>query len=100
MEMVQIFGLIAFSICAICGSVLLCKWMDSKRRTDVEMHRIDKEHNERIATDNSWAMWQNERSMRIQAETREGIAREQLRKERLKTARLEKLLKAAEGKTL
>lgn len=72
--------------------------MDSKRRTDVEMHRIDKEHNERICSDRSWEMWQNERSMRIQAETREGIAREQLRKERLKTSRLEKLLKAAEDR--
>ena len=92
METVQIFGLIAFSICAICGTVLIWKAIDSKREQEVEQHRINKVASERIASDNAWALYQQERQMRIDAETREGIVRETLRKEREKTDRLEKLL--------
>lgn len=92
MDTVQILGLIAFSICVICGTVLLMKRIDSKRIESVEQRRIDKEQTERIAKDNAWSMWQAERQLRILAETREGIAKEQLRKERAKTVRLEQIL--------
>ena len=97
MEAVQIFGLITFSICAICGTVLIWKWIDSKREKEIEQHRIDKEQTERIASDRTWAMYENERELRKQAETREGIAKHQLARERAKTARLEQLLSVAES---
>ena len=96
MELVQIFGLITFCICAICGTVLIWKNIDSKRMKEIEQRRIDKEQTERIASDGTWALYENERAMRIQAETREGIAKHQLTRERAKTARLEQLLQIAE----
>lgn len=92
MDTVQILGLIAFSICVICGTVLIWKGIDSKRNQAVEQRRIDKVSTEKIAHDNAWSMWQAERQLRIQAETREGIAKEQLRKERAKAVRLEQIL--------
>ena len=97
MEAVQIFGLITFSICAICGTILIWKGIDSKREKEVEQHRINKVASERIASDNAWALYENERAMRVQAETREGIAKHQLARERAKTARLEQLLSVAES---
>lgn len=97
MEMVQIFGLITFSICAICGTVLIWKSIDSKRAKEIEQHRINKVASERIASDNAWALYENERAMRIQAETREGIAKHQLKREREKSSRLEQLLSVAES---
>ena len=92
MDTVQILGLIAFSVCVICGTVLIWKGIDSKRNQAVEQRRIDKVSTEKIAHDNAWSMWQAERQLRIQAETREGIAKEQLRKERAHSSRLEQLL--------
>ena len=97
METVQIFGLITFSICAICGTVLIWKNIDSKRAKEVEQHRISKVATERIASDNTWALYQHERQTRIDAETREGIAKELLRRERAKVTRLEQLLSVAES---
>ena len=95
METVQILGLITFGVCAICGTLLIWKNIDSKRKESVETRRIDKEQTERIAMNNAWAMYSNERQLREQAETREGIAKELLRRERAKTARLEQLLSNA-----
>lgn len=92
METEQILGLIAFTICAICGTVLLMKRIDSKRIESVEQRRIDKEQTERIAKDNAWELWQNERKLRTEAETKLGIVKDQLARERNKTARLEQLL--------
>ena len=92
METVQILGLIAFTICAICGTVLLMKRIDSKRIESVEQRRIDKEQTERIAKDNAWKLYETERAKRIEAETREGSTKEQLRKERAHSSRLEQLL--------
>ena len=96
METVQILGLIAFSVSAICGTVLIWKGIDSKRTQEVENHRIDKDQTARIAQANAWTMYENERQLRKQAETREGIAKHQLARERAKTARLEQLLQIAE----
>lgn len=92
METVQILGLIAFGACAICGTILIMKWIDSKRIESVEQLRIIKEQTERIAKDNAWKLYESERAKRIEAETREGIAKEQLRKERAHSSRLEQLL--------
>lgn len=92
METEQILGLIAFTICAICGTVLLMKRIDSKRIESVEQRRIDKEQTERIAKDNAWELWQNERKLRTEAETKLGIVKDQLARERKNTARLEQLL--------
>lgn len=97
METVQIFGLITFSISAICGTILIWKSIDSKREKEVEQHRINKVASERIASDNAWALYENERAMRVQAETREGIARHQLARERAKSSRLEQLLSVADS---
>lgn len=99
METVQILGLIAFSICAICGTVLIWKNIDSKREKEIEQRRIDKEQTERIASDGTWALYENERELRLQAETREGIAKHQLARERAKAARLEQLLSVAESRS-
>lgn len=92
METEQILGLIAFTICAICGTVLLMKRIDSKRIESVEQRRIDKEQTERIAKDNAWKLYETERAKRIEAETKLGIVKDQLARERKKTARLEQLL--------
>ena len=97
METVQIFGLIVFGICAICGTVLIWKNIDSKRMKEIEQHRINKVASERIASDNAWSLYQHERQMRIDSETREGIAKELLQRERAKVTRLEQLLSVAES---
>ena len=92
METIQIIGLITFSIAAICGTVLIWKAIDSKRAKQVEEIRVRNEQTERIAKDGAWTLYQFERERRIEAETREGIAKEQLRKERSKTRRLEQMI--------
>lgn len=99
METVQILGLIVFGVCAICGTVLVWKNIDSKREKEIEQRRIDKEQTERIASDGTWALYEHERELRLQAETREGIAKHQLKREREKSSRLEQLLSVAESRS-
>ena len=96
METVQIFGLIVFGICAICGTALIWKGIDSRREKEITQYRINKVASERIASDNAWSLYEHERQLRNDAETREGIAKELLRRERAKSSRLEQLLSVAE----
>lgn len=96
METVQILGLIVFGVCAICGTVLIWKNIDSKREKEIEQRRIAKDQTARIAQANAWTLYENERALRIQAETREGIAKHQLARERAKSQRLEQLLAVSE----
>lgn len=93
---IQILGLIVFATSAICGTILIWKGIDSKREKEIEQRRIDKNTTQSIAKDRTWQLWQNERALRIQSETRERIAKEQLAKERVKTAHLESLLASAD----
>lgn len=97
METVQILGIIVFGICAICGTTLIWKGIDSRREKEITQYRINKVASERLASDNAWVLYENERAMRIQAETREGIAKHQLARERAKSSRLEQLLSVAES---
>lgn len=92
MELVQILGLIVFGLSTIGATILGWKWIDSKRIERSEMLKTRAEHNEKIMHDRSWEMWQNERQLRAEAETKLGIMKNQLERERSKTARLEQLL--------
>lgn len=92
MELVQILGLIVFGLSIIGATILGWKWIDSKRIERSEMLKTRAEHNEKIMRDRSWEMWQNERQLRTEAETKLGIMKNQLERERSKTARLEQLL--------
>ena len=92
MEIVQILGLITFGLSAIGATILGWKWIDSKRIERSQSLRARAEHNEKIVHDKTWEMWQNERTLRSEAETKLGIVKNQLERERNKTARLEQLL--------
>lgn len=92
MEIVQILGLVTFGLSAIGATIIGWKWIDSKRIERSESLRTRAEHNEKIVHDKTWEMWQNERQLRSEAETKLGIVKDQLARERKKTARLEQLL--------
>jgi hypothetical protein len=95
MKDVQILGLIVSIVALICGTILVWKQIDSKRKTEDAKYAAIRASHDKVFDDNTWAMYESERSARIQAETREGIKAEQLRKERAKNARLELILKKA-----
>jgi hypothetical protein len=92
MELVQILGLTVCGFAAIGATILGWKWIDSKRIERSESLRTRAEHNEKIVHDKTWEMWQNERQLRADAETKLGIVQHQLKLERAKTDRLERLL--------
>ena len=92
MKDVQILGLIVAVVALICGTILVWKQIDSKRKTEDAKYAAIRASHDKVFDDNTWAMYESERAARIQAETREGIAREQLRKEREHVARLERIL--------
>lgn len=92
MKDVQILGLIVSVVALICGTILVWKQIDSKRKTEDAKYAAIRASHDKVFGDETWAMYESERAARIQAETREGIAREQLRKEREHVARLERIL--------
>lgn len=98
MDSCQICGIIALSFLALVGIILGTKEIKSAHDADIEKRKITSASTERIASDNTWSLYENERALRIQAETREGIVRNQLARERAKSARLERLLAEAEKK--
>ena len=97
MDSCQICGIIALSMLALVGIILGVKKIDTDKKADAERRQTATASTERIASDNTWSLYENERALRIQAETREGIVRNQLARERAKSARLERLLAAAEA---
>ena len=92
MKDVQLLGLIVSIVALICGTILVWKQIDSKRKTEDAKYAAIRASHDKVFENESWAMYEAERAARIQAETREGIAREQLRKEREHVARLERIL--------
>lgn len=92
MEIVQILGLITFGLSAIGATIIVWKWIDSKRIERSEKLKTRVAQNEKLVHDRAWEMWQNERTLRTEAETKLGIVKNQLERERNKTARLEQLL--------
>lgn len=92
MEIVQILGLVTFGLSAIGATILGWKWIDSKRIERSEKLKTRVAQNEKLIHDRAWEMWQNERTLRTEAETKLGIVKNQLERERNKTARLEQLL--------
>lgn len=89
---IQICGLIMATICIVCGTILLWKKIDSKRKIEEHRNAAIRASHDKVFDDETWAMYEAERIARIQAETREGIAKEQLKNERERTARLERFL--------
>lgn len=92
MELVQILGLAVCGFAAIGATILGWKWIDSKRIERSEKLKTRAAQNEKLVRDRAWEMWQNERTLRTEAETKLGIVKNQLERERNKTARLEQLL--------
>lgn len=92
METTQILGLIVFGSALIGETILGWKRIDSKRIERSESLKARAEHTEKLVHDNAWELWQNERKLRTEAETKLGIVKDQLARERKKTARLEQLL--------
>ena len=99
MDIVQIVGLILVALAMIlffgCGTALMWKSISSKRANERAKNAADRASHDKVFDDESWRMYEHEHALRIQAETREGIKAEQLRKERAKNARLELILKKA-----
>ena len=89
---VQICGMVMATICIVCGTVLLWKKIDSKRMVEERKNAARRASHDRVFDDETWAMYEAERAARKDAETREGIAKEQLRQEREKVVRLEQFL--------
>lgn len=89
---VQIFGLIVSLVAIVCGTILIWKWINSKREVEREKNAANRASHDKVFHDNTWAMYESEHGARIQAEKREQSALEQLRKERNKVARLEQIM--------
>ena len=89
---VQICGMVMATICIVCGTILLWKRIDSKRKVEEHRNAARRASHDKVFDDETWAMYEAERNARRDAETREGIAKEQLRQERERTARLEHFL--------
>ena len=93
MKDVQILGLIVTLVAIVCGTILLWKRIDSKREVEREKNAANRASHDKVFDDNTWAMYEAEKLTRQQAETREGILRVQLKREKEKTLRLEQFLK-------
>lgn len=97
MELVQILGLTVCGFAVVGATILGWKHIDSKRIERSETVKARAEHTEKIVHDRTWELWQNERTLRKEAETKLGITKNQLERERAKNARLEQLLSVAES---
>lgn len=88
----QIAGTVIVSISIICFTA----WCITVRRDKQKNHEFEckrrNAHNERMFSNNSMMLYEDERQRRIAAETREGIARDQLKRSRHENERLLKLL--------
>lgn len=84
---IQIGGIIILTTAMICGTwyAVTVRQMHTK----AEQTKTDKRnaHNERMNKDNWSALYEDERQRRIDAETRERIAKDQLRRAREKMAK-------------
>lgn len=88
----QIAGTVIISISIICFTwYRVTVRRDKQKNHDNECKRRDA-HNERMFSNNSMMLYEDERQRRIAAETREGIARDQLKRSRHENERLLKLL--------
>ena len=99
---IQIIGLIIATICIICGTAIACTSIITKRNNQLRAEQLDKERRQsawnKTFESESLALYEQERQARIAAETREGIARALLVKERKETERLKKLVAVLEGR--
>ncbi len=88
----QIAGTVLVCVCIICFTW----WAVTVRRDKQKKHETEckrrNAHNERMFSNNSMMLYEDERQRRIAAETREGIARDQLKRSRHENERLLKLL--------
>ena len=99
---IQIIGLVMASICTICGTAIIIVSIFTKRNNQLRAEQRDKERRQsawnKTFESESLALYEQERQARIAAETREGIARALLIKERKETERLKKLVAVLEGR--
>ena len=99
---IQIIGLIMATICIICGTAIVITSIVTKRKNQLQADQAERERKQ-TAWNNTFeseslALYEQEQQARIAAETREGIVRNQLERERKETARLKKLVAVLEGR--
>lgn len=102
MSTVQILGLIMAIVGMICGTAIIIVAILNKQNN---RHKADQAEKDRAqsAWNNTFnceslALYEQERQMRIEAETREGIVRCQLKRERKENERLKSLVAVLEGR--
>lgn len=99
---IQVFGLIVASVGMVCGTAIIITSIFTKRNNQLRAEQLDKERRQsawnKTFESESLALYEQERQARIAAETREGIYRNQLARERKETERLKKLVAVLEGR--
>ena len=99
---IQIVGLIVAMVSMVCGTAIIIVSIFTKRNNQLRAEQLDKERRQsawnKTFESESLALYENERQMRIAAETREGIYRNQLARERKEVERLKTLVSVLEGR--
>lgn len=80
--MIQLAGIVLLATCTVCLTwLLVTRWQMQTKATQTATEKRQ-EHSERMAKANWSALYEEERQRRIDAETREKIAKDQLRRAR------------------
>ena len=102
MNDIQIIGLVMATVCIICGTAIVITAIVTKRKNQFQADQAERDRKQ-TAWNNTFeseslALYEQERQARIASETREGIAKALLVKERKETDRLKKLVAVLEGR--
>lgn len=93
----QIAGTVIVTTCIVCFTWYMVT-MRKEKQAAAERERKDRQaRNERLFSDQSLALYQYEAAKRKEAETREGIAQNQLKRARSENERLKLLIKELEA---
>ena len=99
---IQIVGLIVAMVSIVCGTAIVITAIVTKRKNQLQADQAERDRKQtawnKTFESESLALYENERQMRISAETKVGILEHQLERERKEKARLKTLVAVLEGR--